>query len=543
MKVPRALPLVFLVGGLAFLHPSIGPVQLVRIDKGGPGLEEIFKARDMDVVQELATCYLGRLDREDVLALRTSGVAVAILDRDAADKTYLLVRPESARTAVDLRKRGRAVFLEPGALLFWTGAGDPSDALPSGLPRKRLPAFSIVSYLRTYPMASASARPAARDPRVGVIVDQVSRDNLKALIRALQDFQTRRTGTAGCDAAAAFIHDYFHMNGVGAEIQKYPTGGDAVTVVGELRGGAFPDDIVIVCAHFDSTSTMPETLAPGADDNASGVAAVMEAARILARYPTDYTVRFLAFSGEEQGLYGSSAYALAAERTDQRIVGVVNMDMIAYADAMPEDLEIFVNRASSWMGDRLFQDAAEYADLTVSTRVDPSMVYSDHASFWDHGYPALLAIEDEPLQNPTYHKTGDTLDTLNLDFCAQAAKAALATVAVLAQPAGFGPPPPAWLEARSSFFSSLLGTRKNIYISWEPQSNVAGYNIYRTDIPHNYYEKINDGPVTEVNYADRGVASGMWHYYVITAVGQDGAESNFSRQVEVPSVPPRQGAE
>jgi len=542
MKLPRTIPLVFLVGGLAFLHPSIGPVQLVRIDKGGPGLEEIFKARDMDVVQELATCYLGRLDREDVLALRTSGVAVAILDRDAADKTYLLVRPESARTAVDLRKRGRAVFLEPGALLFWTGAGDPSDALPSGLPRKRLPAFSIVSYLRTYPMASASARPAARDPRVGVIVDQVSRDNLKALIRALQDFQTRRTGTAGCDAAAAFIHDYFHMNGVGAEIQKYPTGGDAVTVVGELRGGAFPDDIVIVCAHFDSTSTMPETLAPGADDNASGVAAVMEAARILARYPTDYTVRFLAFSGEEQGLYGSSAYALAAERTDQRIVGVVNMDMIAYADAMPEDLEIFVNRASSWMGDRLFQDAAEYADLTVSTRVDPSMVYSDHASFWDHGYPALLAIEDEPLQNPYYHQTGDTLDTLNLDFCAQAAKAALATVAVLAQPAGFGPPPPFRLEARSSFFSSLLGTRKNIYISWEPQSHVAGYNIYRTDIPYNYYEKINDRPVTEVNYADRGVASGMWHYYVITAVGQDGVESNFSRQVEVPPVPPKQGA-
>jgi hypothetical protein len=391
-------------------------------------------------------------------------------------------------------------------------------------------------------MASASARPAARDPRVGVIVDQVSRDNLKALIRALQDFQTRRTGTAGCDAAAAFIHDYFHMNGVGAEIQKYPTGGDAVTVVGELRGGAFPDDIVIVCAHFDSTSTMPETLAPGADDNASGVAAVMEAARILARYPTDYTVRFLAFSGEEQGLYGSSAYALAAERTDQRIVGVVNMDMIAYADAMPEDLEIFVNRASSWMGDRLFQDAAEYADLTVSTRVDPSMVYSDHASFWDHGYPALLAIEDEPLQNPYYHQTGDTLDTLNLDFCAQAAKAALATVAVLAQPAGFGPPPPFRLEARSSFFSSLLGTRKNIYISWEPQSHVAGHNIYRTDIPYNYYEKINDRPVTEVNYADRGVASGMWHYYVITAVGQDGVESNFSRQVEVPPVPPKQGA-
>ena len=543
MKLLRTILLVFLVVGLVFLHPSTGSVQLVRIDKGTPGLEEIFKARDMEVVQELATCYLGRLDREDVLALRTSGVAVTILDRDAADRIYLLVRSESARTTVDLRKRGRVVSLEPRTFLFWTGAGDPSAALPSGLPRKRLPASSIVPYLRAYPAAPAAARAAVRDPRVGAIVDQVSRDNLKALIKTLQDFQTRRTGTAGCDAAAAFIHDYFHMNGVEAEVQEYPTGGDAETVVGELRGSAFPDDIVIVCAHFDSTSTEPETLAPGADDNASGVAAVMEAARILVRYPTDYTVRFLAFSGEEQGLYGSEAYARAAKAANERIVGVVNMDMIAYADAMPEDLEIFVNGASSWMGNRLFQDAAEYADLTVRTRIDPSMVYSDHASFWDRGFPALLAIEDVPIQNPYYHKTGDTLDTLDLDFCAQAAKTALATVAVLAQPVRFGPPPPARLEARSSFFSSLLGTRKNVYLSWAPQSNVVGYNIYRTDIPHSNHEKLNDRPVTELKYADRGVASGMWHYYVITAVGQDGVESNFSRQVEVPPVPPRQGAE
>ena len=93
MKVQRALPLVFLAASLVFLHPSIGPVQLVRIDKGPPGLEEIFKARDMEVVQELATCYLGRLDREEVLALRTSGVAVTVLDRAAADKTYLSSGP------------------------------------------------------------------------------------------------------------------------------------------------------------------------------------------------------------------------------------------------------------------------------------------------------------------------------------------------------------------------------------------------------------------------------------------------------------------
>ena len=544
MKVRRALLLVFLAASLVFLHPSIGPVQLVRIDKGPPGLEEIFKARDVEVVQELATCYLGRLDREGVLALRTSGVAVTVLDPVAADKSYFLVRPESARTAVDLLKRGRVVSLEPGTLLFWAEAGDPSAVLPPGLPRKRLPASSIVPYFRAYPAVPATARAAARDPRVATIVDWVSKDNLKALIKTLQDFETRYTGTAGCDAAATFIHNYFHWSGVEAEIQEFSSGGlTSKNVVGHLTGRIFPDDVVIVCAHYDSTSTEPETLAPGADDNASGVAAVMEAARILARFPTDYTVRFLAFSGEEQGLYGSGAYATSADQTDQRIVGVVNLDMIAYADAMPEDLDVFLNDTSSWMGERLFQDAAEYAGLSVRARVDPSVVYSDHSPFWDHGFPALLAIEDLPLANPYYHQTGDTLDTLNLDFCAQAARAALATVAVLAQPVGSGPQPPAGLEARSSFFSSLLSTRKNIYINWAPSPNVTGYNIYRTDIPHNYHERVNDRLVTEPRYIDRGVASEIWHFYVITAAGQDGVESNFSRQVDVPPVPPKQEAE
>jgi len=544
MNIRRTVPLVFLAATLVFLYPSVGPVQLVRIDKGPPGLEEIFKARAVEVVQELATCYLGRLDREAVLALRSSGVPVTVLDQDVADKIYLLVRPESARTAADLQKRGRVIPLEPGTLLFWAEAGDPSAALPPGLPRKLLPSSSIVSHLRGYPKAPPTARAAVRDPRVATIVSWVSKDNLKALIKNLQDFGTRYTGTAGCDAAATFIHNYLHWSGVEAEVQEFSAGGlTSRNVVGHVLGRAFPDDVVIVCAHYDSTSTAPETLAPGADDNASGVAAVMEAARILARFPTDYTVQFLAVSGEEQGLYGSTAYARGITHTDRRIVGVVNLDMIAYADAMPEDLDVFVNDPSSWMGDRLSQDAAAYAGLSVRARVDPSMVYSDHSPFWDLGFSALLAIEDVPLHSPYYHETGDTLDTLNLDFCAQAAKAALATVAVLAQPVGLGPLPPVEIEARSSFFSSFLSTRKNIYLSWTPSPGVAGYNVYRTDIPYNYQEKINDRLVTDPKYVDRGVESETRHFYVITAVGQDGLESNFSRQVEVPPVPPKEGTE
>jgi hypothetical protein len=539
MKFSRILALILMIFGVALAVPAPGPVHLVRIDKGTSGLESLFRTRGLDIAQELKTCFIGRLDREEVSFLKSVGVPVTLLDRDIKGKTYYFVRPDSERTSGVLSEGGKVAVLEPGQLLFWTPSGDGVGAIPARLARKRLAASSIVPYMRSYRVSAVTTSAVARNPIIRTVVDSVSRENLRALIKSLQDFGTRRTNTPGCDTAETFVADHFQRQGLWSAVQE-PAAGRGRAVVGELKGTNFPDDIVIVCAHLDSTSPEPETLAPGADDDASGTAAVMEAARILARHPTDYTVRFIAFTGEEQGLYGSGGYAIAGRSANSRIVGVVNLDMIAYADRMPEDLDVFVNSASEWMGYRIAQDAGEYAGLSVKTRVDPSMIYSDHASFWDNGYAALMAIEDEPLRNPHYHTTGDTLDTLNLDFCAQATRAALATTAILAQPVRLGPSPPQQLQAQSSFFSALLGTRKNVYLRWEKTANASGYNIYRTEIPHGFYQRVNEQPVLGTTYADRGAASGVTYYYAITAIDQAGVESNLSREVEVLPLPPKQ---
>ncbi len=540
MKRPRIILLAFLVFGAALALPARGPVHLVRIDKGAPGLSSLLRSRGLDVAQELGTCFIGRLDREEVLSLRDAGVPVTVLDRDIGGTTYYLVRPDSDRTSDILSGSGKAAVVEPGQVLFWTPSGDGAAAIPPGLARKRLPDSSITAYLRSFPAPKVPTRTAlASNPVVGSIVGAVSRENLRALIGSLQDFGTRLTGTPACEAAETFVAAYFGRQGLRTEVRE-TAAGRGKAVIGELTGMNFPDDVVILCAHLDSTSPEPETLAPGADDDASGTAAVMEAARILARHPTDYTVRFIAFTGEEQGLHGSRGYALGIRATTERIVGVVNLDMIAYADGMPEDLDVFVNSASEWMGHRIVQDGAEYAGLSVRARVDPAMVYSDHASFWDNGYPALMAIEDEPLRNPYYHTVGDTLDTLNLDFCGQATRAALAAAAVLAQPVRIGPAPPRELRAQSSFFSAFLSSHRNIYLRWEKEAGNAGFNVYRTEIPHGFYEKVNELPIMGTNYADRGVSSAATYYYAITALDQAGVESNLSPEVEVLPLPPRQ---
>ncbi len=205
-------------------------------------------------------------------------------------------------------------------------------------------------------------------------------------------------------------------------------------VVG-VSGSTRSDRQVIICGHFDSTSEDPYNRAPGADDNGTGAAAVLEAARVLCDYRFERPIRFILFSGEEQGLFGSGEYAADASQDGDRIAAVLNFDMIGYVDAQPEDIDLVGNEASEWLVDLTADCAGLYVpSLEVKRTIDPTMVLSDHASFWKAGYYALLGTEDRDLQYPYYHTTGDTLGNLNQAFAADVVRMAVGAVAHLARP-------------------------------------------------------------------------------------------------------------
>jgi hypothetical protein len=408
MKNAKVFISILLMCGLLFLSSfpaSRGPLSLIRIPTG-PDFPFLVLARlQVDVRQELGSCLLALADREDIVLLRRNGIRFSVLARNAAEHDILIVRTDTPDALAALRSAGRAIAVEPGTAVFWTETGDPSEAVPTGLPRKALSSRTVRVALRP---AAGVERPSpqavAQDPLIDMIVDLVSTSNLSSVVQSLQDFQTRYASTSNCEASGQYIYNAF--SGLGLDdVHFEPFAFSSYTsrnVVAEKTGQTYPDDIVIICAHYDSTSPAASrlTLAPGADDNASGTAAVLEAARILALYPIDFTIRFIAFSAEEWGLYGSRAYAMAAGLAGERIIGVINLDMIAYADAMPEDLQIIVNPASGWLADRFLDAASSYGPLGATKTVDASFVYSDHAPFWDRGYPALLAIEDEPPRQP-----------------------------------------------------------------------------------------------------------------------------------------------
>jgi hypothetical protein len=543
MKNAKILISVLLMCSLLFLtsfSASRGPLSLIRIPKSPDFPFRVLSRLQIDIRQELGSCLLALADREDIALLRRNGVRFTVLDRSVVRRDYLLVRLDAPAALAALRAAGKAIAVEPGSAIFWTETGSPSEAVPTGLPRKALSSRTVRVDLRPAFSAGRSAPQAvAQDPLVETIVSLVSSSDLSSNVQSLQDFQTRYASTSNCEASGQYIYNIF--SGLGLDDVRFAPftfsgSTSSRNVVAEKTGETYPGDIVIICAHYDSTSPSVSrlTLAPGADDNASGTAAVLEAARVLASYPLDFTVRFIAFSAEEWGLYGSRAYATAAGLTGERIVGVINLDMIAFADTMPEDLQVIVNSASGWLADRFLAAAANYGVLGATKTVDASFVYSDHAPFWDSGYPAMLAIEDDPLQNPYYHKTTDTLDKINLDFFTSATRASLGLLAELAQPIRAGHPgTPVGLSATSVVYSSLFSALKAVRLTWSAQAGAAGYNVYRTNFSHLDYVKVNDSPVVGTTYSDDDVRPDLPYYYVVTAVGATGLESNRSREAGV----------
>lgn len=209
-----------------------------------------------------------------------------------------------------------------------------------------------------------------------------------------------------------------------------------LTNVVATKPGTLSDEQVIICGHYDSTSEIPYDLAPGADDNASGCSAVLEAARVMAAHHYRKTIKFIVFSGHEQGIYGSTEYAGDARRAGDVITAALNFDMIGYRDSVPEDIDLLCNPASEWLTDFTIDCANTYVPgLGTTKRIDVhGTFWSDHVSFYSAGYCAQMANEDIPNYNPNVHRSSDTLGYLTQSFATDVAKLGVATLAELAEP-------------------------------------------------------------------------------------------------------------
>jgi FMN phosphatase YigB (HAD superfamily) len=291
--------------------------------------------------------------------------------------------------------------------------------------------------------ASAANKSKKLDAATKALADAVSPARLKSRIGKLVDFGTRWTYSNKVTPVTDWINDQFLAQGYAADkvrFQKFTVPGGSAQPQRNVLCGAGKDDpgLVLICAHYDSLSETPAQVAPGADDNASGIALLLEASELLRQTPLRRGVLFAAFGGEEQGLFGSAECATIAAQEHWNIDVVINLDMVAYQDpAKRRHIVVEYDQgnrnpgndaAAKAFGLQMAQVAADYTNLVVE---HTDIWNSDYIPFEEKGYACIGLYEAS--QNPGYHKTSDVLASLDMNHLAEIAKLLVATVFQIAR--------------------------------------------------------------------------------------------------------------
>ncbi len=451
--------LVFPSASRAAPIPPPGVVSLVRID-----LDNKLK---LPVVARVVGKHYALLDLED-------GKVAVFLPADAAQRTalaYLGYAVQVQEADLEAASRGgRAVFLLYGlpedleALRDEDGLLAVSGRQAVALLSEERAAIIMAGGIRATRLtpqpietsrtsASKSLESTAQSPVIAGMLEYVRTEDLTNTLLDLTGerpatingksytIRTRNTGSyEPLDQATLYAYERFASLGLQTTFDTYqfPLYPKTIerNVVAQQTGLVDPEYVVLLGAHIDSTSNVtPEVTAPGADDNASGSVAVMHIARILSYYHFGCTLRYVLFTGEEQGIFGSAAYAEEIRRSGEIIQGMLNLDMLAYNTVgSPATFEVHArsgNAADLALANLFVRSVDNYSIDLDPILLPDSMRSSDHAAFWDRGFPAIIAIEDWTDHTPFYHRIGDQIESLNLPYYTEMVKAALATFAHL----------------------------------------------------------------------------------------------------------------
>jgi len=426
-----------IVLSLLFILPGYvqGAEYLVRIDSR--------TAQDFEVVEFVDEHALLVANDKLLQELDGTGTEYIILDENPYDKFYLFVFP-LGEDAGGIARFGSIIDRYEECVLIATTPEHLPLLNDLQVELQRLTLKPIVR--RDIGYYDFDYFPVTRDTMIEQMLNNVDPENILNTVLMLQNMYTRYSMSdsnrivavnyvndmlVGYDCDSVYRHSFSSLYGD--------------NVVGIKFGKYYPttQKYVLIGGHLDDVPS--SGYAPGADDNASGVAAMLEAARVMRNFDFERTIRFAAFNAEEQGLIGSNYLAAEASSESDTIIAALCYDMIGYVTAPLLDT-MRLRYTSAVPGCSLFacnfyQTVADtYTQLKIRpVRYTGTTGSSDHASFWQYGYVSTGGIER--VLCPGYHTVGDTIGPTgfnNLEFAAEVIKTAIAVLATLAVPIDSG---------------------------------------------------------------------------------------------------------
>jgi aminopeptidase YwaD len=291
-----------------------------------------------------------------------------------------------------------------------------------------------------------------RDESHPDMMDCISIENLRKHVFNIHFDRNPFDRSFELEQAAQYIQSEFLKLGLEVNEDHFQWEGKSYkNIVAEKKGMTSPHFVFILGAHYD---TVPGS--PGADDNASAIAVLLEVARNIQAVPLDSTVRWIAFCLEEYGNIGSTHYVESLKKEKEEILGMISLETVGftgprqnyppylnpkYYPNVGDFIAMIGNERSKELLERVCQSFKTHIpELPLEFLVVPGngerieeVRLSDHSSFWDHGISALMVTDTAFLRNPNYHLPSDRMETLNFEFMKKVATGVFYSVKELAK--------------------------------------------------------------------------------------------------------------
>lgn len=373
------------------------------------------------------------------------------------------------------------------------------------------------------------------------MMNQVSMDSLEATVQHLQDYQNRIWNSQNAFDASDWIAG--RMAALGLEVEQQPfyastwtgSGNAAPNVIGIQRGTLYPDVYVVCGSHFDSFSyeaMYGSGTCPGADDNATGVASVLESARIMTQYEFEYSIIYCAYGCEEMGLYGSEAYASRCQQEGMEILGYFNNDMNGYLWGDQIHIHCIYPNSVAPIGDYYINVGNVYFPEMPVEHKNLDYGDSDHTSFNNHGYMGIYPFEDIDHDSPYIHTPNDLIgpSVTSFEMSQRYCQMNIGCLAELANPVGSQ----VYCNPVNDFaveYPYVADDYSTLRLSWTEPSEGSTGTLVRFDV---YRDNDMVAETTEYEFIDEITENVDVDYYVM-AVYSDGCWS-ASETITVHSV-------